>query len=336
MRRPVTALIASGILLLLMTAQVHARVIKIATISPDGSSWMELMRQGAKDVAKQTGKRVRFKFYPGGVMGNDKSVLRKISIGQLHGGAVMAGSLSKFAPDNQIYNLPLMFKSFKEVDYIRKRMDASIIQGIEKGGFVTFGLAEGGFAYLMSKMPVQTLDDLGKRKVWIPEGDGMALETVSAFDISPIPLSIADVRTALQTGLIDTVATSPIGAIALQWHTQLSYLLNVPLMYIYGLLAVDLKVFKKLSPDDQKIVRSVMGRIFREMDRQNRLQNSNATDALKNQGIKFLTPSTEALQELYAKAAGVSKRMIETSRFSPQLIKALDTHLKAYRSGQAK
>ena len=97
-------------------------------------------------------------------------------------------------------------------------------------------------------------------------------------------------------------------------------------MYIYGLLAVDLKVFKKLSPDDQKTVRSVMGRIFREMDRQNRLQNSNATDALKNRGI----------EELYAKASSVSKRLTETAKFSPPLIKALDTHLKAYRSGQAK
>ncbi|MFC1825665.1 TRAP transporter substrate-binding protein DctP, partial [Thermodesulfobacteriota bacterium] len=162
MRWSVIAQIMAGLLLVLLTIPVHARVIKIATLSPEGSSWMLLMRQGAKDVAQQTGKRVRFKFYPGGVMGNDKSILRKISIGQLHGGAVMAGSLAKFAPDNQIYNLPLMFKSFKEVDYIRKRMDSLIIQELEKGGFVTFGLAEGGFAYLMSKIPVKTLNDLSK------------------------------------------------------------------------------------------------------------------------------------------------------------------------------
>ncbi|MFC1824369.1 TRAP transporter substrate-binding protein DctP, partial [Thermodesulfobacteriota bacterium] len=173
-------------------------------------------------------------------------------------------------------------------------------------------------------------------KVWIPEGDRAALEAVTAFNVSPIPLSIAEVRTALQTGLIDTVATSPIGAIALQWHTQISYLLNVPLMYIYGMLAVDLKTFKKLSPDDQEVVRSVMGRVFREMDRQNRAQNANAMDALKNQGIEFLTPSPETLQELYARGAKVSKRLIETGKFSSPLIKALDTHLKDYRSGRAK
>ena len=203
-------------------------------------------------------------------MGDDKTVMRKIRIGQLHGGAVVSNSLTKPFPDNQVYNLPFKFRSFEEVDYIRGRMDPIIVDGFEKGGFVTFGLAEGGFAFFMSNSPLRTINDLRSQKVWIPENDATALETVKAFEVTPIPLSIADVRTGLQTGLIDTVATSPIGDIALQWHTQIEYLMDMPVMYLYAVLAVDRRAFRKISSDDQKIVRNVMGRIFRNIDKQNR------------------------------------------------------------------
>ena len=120
------------VLFFLLSSQANAVVLKIATLSPDGSNWMIAMRQGAKEVAKKTENRVRFKFYPGGIMGGDKAVLRKIRIGQLHGGILTSGSLSKFYHDLLVYNLPMVFKSFAEVDFVRKHMDMLIIDGLEK------------------------------------------------------------------------------------------------------------------------------------------------------------------------------------------------------------
>jgi len=127
-------------------------------------------------------------------MGNEHAVLRKIRIGQLHGGAVTGGSLANVYGDIRVYSLALMFKSLQEVDYVRRRMDSLMISGLEKGGFVTFGLAEGGFAYFMSRMPVRTSDDLRERKVWMPDKDSTAMKTMKAFGVKSIPLPIADVR----------------------------------------------------------------------------------------------------------------------------------------------
>ena len=101
-----------------MLPVVQAKTIKIATISPDGLSWMKQLRLAAKDIEKQTEGRVKFKIYPGGVQGDDYTVLRKMRIGQLQGGGFAAGSLTRFYPDLQIYNLPLQFRSFEEVDFI--------------------------------------------------------------------------------------------------------------------------------------------------------------------------------------------------------------------------
>jgi len=321
--------------IVMLTGPAQAMRFKIATLSPEGSVWMQKMREGADELARKTDNRVTIKYYPGGVMGDDKAVLRKIRIGQLHGGAVVGGSLSQFYPDDQIYSLPLKFRSFEEVDYVRKHLDQRIAQGLEKGGFVIFGIAEGGFAYVMSTVPIRTVEEMRRQRVWIPDNDPMILEAVKAFGITPFPLSIADVRAGLQTGLINTVTIPPIGAVALQWHTQINYLMYEPFMYIYGVLAVDHKAFAKISTHDQRIFREIMGRIFREIDRLNREDNVNALEALRKQGIEFIKPSGEALDIWYREAKAVPKRLIRAGKLSQGMVNTLETLLKDYRSKQS-
>jgi len=320
------------VLIVMLSGQAQAMRFKIATLSPEGSVWMQKMREGADELTRKTDNRVTIKYYPGGVMGDDQAVLRKIRIGQLHGGAVVGGSLSQFYPDNQIYSLPFKFRSFKEVDYVRRHLDSRIIQGLEKGGFVTFGIAEGGFAYVMSKVPIRTVEEMRRQKVWIPDNDPMILESVKAFGITPFPLSIADVRAGLQTGLINTVTTPPIGAVALQWHTQINHLMYEPFLYIYGVLAVDRKAFAKISPDDQQRFREIMGLKFRELDRLNREDNVNALEVLRKQGIEFIKPSGEALKKWYDDAGTVPKRLVNAGKLSQDMVDTLETLLKDYRS----
>jgi TRAP-type C4-dicarboxylate transport system substrate-binding protein len=297
---------------------------------------MEKMRDGAEELARRTNNRVRIKYYPGGVMGDDKSVMRKIRIGQLQGGAFVGGSLSNFYRDNQIYSLPLFFRSFKEIDYVREHLDKRIMDGFENGGFVTFGIAEGGFAYVMSTVPIRTVEEMRGQKVWIPDNDSMILEAVKAFDITPIPLSIADVRAGLQTGLINTVTTPPIGALALQWHTQIKYLLDEPFLYIFGVLAVDRDAFLKISPGDQKIFREIMGRVFKALDQRNREDNIKALETLRKQGIEFVKPSAEALKKWCQDASEVPKRLVETDRLSQEMVDTLEGLLKDYRTKESK
>jgi len=305
-------------LLLSLSLSAHSATLKIATLSPDGSLWMKTMKQAAEEVKTATEGRVKFRFYPGGVMGSDDAVLKKMRLGQLHGAAIPGGALSQFAPDTQAYNLPLIFNSYAEVDYVRSKLDGKIQKLYEDAGFVNFGLAEGGFAYLMSKAPIVSPEDLKQRKVWVPSNDSASLAAAKTFEISPIPLPLGDVLASLQTNLIDTVTSSPIGTIALQWHTQVSDITDLPLMYFYGILAISEKAFnKKVSPEDQVIVREIMGKAFKAIDKQNRKDNESAFAALQAQGIKLNKPSdaqkaswkakTDASIESYLQQGGISQ-----------------------------
>jgi TRAP-type C4-dicarboxylate transport system substrate-binding protein len=314
-------------ILLLVSSVADARVFKIATVSPDGTFWMQEMRAAAEEINKMSQGRVEFKFYPGGVMGSDESVLRKIRIGQLQGGAVTAGSMTEIAPDIAIYELPYLFDSLDQVDYVRSKMDAGLIRSLEDKGFVSFGLAEGGFSYMMSDEPLQTVEQVADKKVWLPSNHEVGEAVFSSANISPVPLPISDVLTGLQTGLIDTIITSPIGAIALQWHTKIGYVMDEPLTYFSALLVIDKKAFDKLGEDERQLVRDVMGKAFVRINEQNRKDNVNAKQALLNQGIKFVRLTPESAKQWRQVGDAAMKKLEQQNRYSDKVYEDLMNHL---------
>lgn len=311
----------------------NAVTLKIATLSPEGSAWMELLRSGAAEVARRTEGRVDFKFYPGGVMGDDKAVLRKIRLGQLHGAVITAGGLVQTYGDIQLYGLTMLFDSYAEVDYVRERLDPVLIEGLRAEGFESFGFAEVGFAYAMSKNPVTSISDVQTQKVWTPDGDPGSARVLESFDINPIPLSIADVLSGLQTGLVNGVAVPPVAAIALQWHNQLDYLMDMPLLYVYGTLAVANRPFGRLSDQDQDIVREVMAGVVDQVNSGVRQDNRNAFEALLGQGIERTEPDAQEVAEWRRLAAHSRREMVEDGLVSAQLVESVQGLLDDYRAG---
>lgn len=321
-------------LLVLFIQPIHAQTFKIATASPDGTLWMKELRSAAKNIEQQTAGRVKFRFYPGGVMGSDKSVLRKIKIGQLHGGLITGGGIATVYPDANLYNLPFIFRSYAEVDYVRQRMDKVLMNGLKKKGYISFGFSEGGFAYMMANTPVRGIKDLDGLKVWIPEGDRVSQTSFEAANISPLPLPLADVLTGLQTGLIDTVAGSPVGAIALQWHTQVSYLTDAPLMYLYGSMMVKRKHFEKLSAADQDIVMSEMGKAFALINKQNRTDDQRARQVLQQLGIKFIQPIKNEKAQWKVMADNATKQLLKDGHINANTHQQMLNILASYRNGK--
>lgn len=323
-----------ALLLCLLPLPALAVTLKIATVAPEGTAWMQAFRQGAEEIKARTAGRVEFRFYPGGVMGNDKSVLRKIRVGQLHGGAITGGGLAEIHPDSQVYSLPFVFHSLDEVDFVRERMDARIMQGLEQEGFTGFGISEGGFAYLLSTRPVVELDELKARKVWVPEGDAISYTAFQSVGVHPISLPLTDVLTGLQTGMIDTVAASAVGAIALQWHTRVKYLTDEPLIYLYGSLVIASKAFNKLKAEDQQVVREVFSRVMQEMNAQNRRDDAQARAALQQQGIQIMNLAQES-GSWHGMVEATTRQLAEKNIFSPEILDQLQAAISAYRAQAA-
>jgi len=328
-------LLMATAMLLLNSSIANARTFKIATVSPDGTFWMQEMRAGAEEIKKKTQGRVEFKFYPGGVMGSDESVLRKIRIGQLQGGAVTASSMTPIAPDIAIYELPYLFESLDQVDYVRSKMDDELINALEKKGFIGFGLAEGGFSYMMSDEPLQSVADVRNKKVWLPSNHDVGEAVFSSADISPVPLPLSDVLTGLQTGLIDTIIAPPIGAIALQWHTKINYVMDEPLTYFSALLVIDKKAFNKLKDEDREIVRSIMNDAFKSINDQNRKDNTAAKQALMNQDIEFVRLPADSTKEWREVGDKAIKMLEKQNKYSDKAYSDLMKYLDESKQAQS-
>jgi len=320
------------VLLLTLALPVEAEELKIASLAPEGSSWMQVMRQAAEVVKTRTEGRVILKFYGGGVMGNDKKVLRKMRVGQLDGSTFTPSGLAEVYPNVNVYGLPLLFQSFDEVDRVRASEDAKMRAGLNDAGFVTFGFAEGGFAKLMSNVPVRRLDDLKGRKIWVPEGDRISYAAMQALGLAPVTLPLTDVLTGLQTGLIDIVATSAVGALVLQWHTKVKYVTDLPLEYIVATLAIARTSFDKLTPPDQAVLREVMEDVYKRLDHDNRVENEKAEAALLTYGIQSVTPDQGEMREWRRIVSDANRKEGQAGAFDVAVLDQIEAQLQTLRA----
>jgi len=317
-------------------ATTSAATIKIATVAPDGTAWMREMRAAAEAIKKSTEGRVEIKYYPGGVMGDDATVLRKIKIGQLQGGAFTGGEATVITGDAQVYSLPFLFRDQAEIDKVRAKLDPLLKEQFAKAGFELLGVSGGGFAYLMSTRDIKTRDDLKAAKVWVPQGDKAAELAFKVAGVTPIPLPLSDVYTSLQTGLIDTAANTTSGAIAFQWHTKLKHMVDLPLTYVVGEIVVDKKSFDALSVEDRKAVEDDFATGFARLETSNRADNASARDALKAQGISIEAPDAAERKNWEAVGDEAFKQLKAQGGLSPEMQKALDAALSEARGGAAK
>ena len=100
-------------------------LIKLATLAPEGSAWMKTLTALNAEVMKKTGNQVQLRIYPGGVLGDEKDMLRKMKIGQVQGAVLTASGLSTLDGEIDVLQIPFLFQNYDEVDFILKKMDPS-------------------------------------------------------------------------------------------------------------------------------------------------------------------------------------------------------------------
>jgi TRAP-type C4-dicarboxylate transport system substrate-binding protein len=326
---------ASLALALLAAAPAGAQTLKIATIAPEGSSWMNDMRAGAKVIEDHTEGRVQVKFYGGGVQGNDKQVQRKMRTGQLHGGAFTSGGLNLFQTDADLLSLPLLFETIEEARFVRGHIEDELRRRLEEAGYVNFGLAAAGFAYMMSNKPLRTRDDLAGQKIWIPEGEDAGFAALRSLGVAPVVMPVTDVMTGLQTDLLDSVAVPPVGAIVLQWHTRLDYITDVPIAYVYAGLLIERRAWDRLQPADQKVVREVMEGIYRKFDKYGVADNEEAMQALLDSGLERVHPDPAEVAQWREIADRAQRDLAARGDVDPALLDQVRTLLREFRQNAA-
>jgi TRAP-type C4-dicarboxylate transport system substrate-binding protein len=316
-------------------ARAQEHTIKFATLAPEGSTWINVMKEFDAAVRAESKGKLGFKIYAGGVQGDEKDVLRKIKLGQLQGAGLTGNGLTTVASETRVLDSPFLFRDAAEVDRITQAFGPELNALMEKNGYVNLGWAEVGFVYLFTNHPVRAKEDLSKAKMWMWEGDPIAEAAFKAMQITPIPLSITDVLTSLQTKLIDGVYTSPLAAVALQWFTRVKYMFDLPLANATGAVIVSSKTFQALPADLREILTKNGAKYMRKLTEASRADNAAALKTLKSSGITVTSPS-QADIAAYEEVGARARRMLAGSLFPASLLDRIEKDLAAHRGAAGK
>jgi TRAP-type transport system periplasmic protein len=325
---------ATAFLLVGLDSNSHAEnkhIIKFSTLAPEGSSWMKSLRRFSGKVKKATEGNVSFKFYPGGVSGDEIDVIRKMRIGQLHGAGFTGVGLGAVLPEVRVLDLPFLFQSDQEIEHVYQAMNEYFVERFEKKGYILLGWVPVGWIHFLSQKPIQTVADLRASKPWLWEGDPLVEQAYEGLDVQPIPLSITDVLLSLQTGMMDTVYSSTQGALVLQWFTKVKHITRLRMGYATGGVLISKRKFEKLPPAYQEALRKIGSECLTELATVIRKDNLKAEKVLENNGIKWVPqPDPAALKEF--QQAGVTARQnLSGKLFSPKLLNRVLRHLDEVR-----
>ena len=314
-------------------AEADPVTLKLATLAPEGSAWMKAFHRINEELTSKTEGAVTMRAYPGGVMGDDQAVLRKMRIGQIHIAGLTGLGLGFILPDTQILGTPFLFRNYREVDHVVTGVTGTIEQHFLKQGFVLIGWSEIGFIYMMSNKAVGRLEDLQSLKVWVPEGDRVGQAVFAKAGVSPVPLTVPDILLALQTGLVDVVYNSPTAAIALQWFTKVKYITRVPLGYALGGVVITQKAYQKIPQKHRKTVGEIFRRNLVTLNAQTRKNNEEALQIMIEEGIQPVDPTPEELAR-FQKIAWDAREEMAGRVFSADILHEVTMYLNEVRGGE--
>lgn len=299
--------------------------IKMATLAPEKSTWMKAFNALAAQIRSETDGAVKFRMFPGGSLGDEGVMIRKIRTGQIDGAAVTNVGLGSISKQVLMLQLPLLFKNYKQLDHVRDKMSPTFESMLEKEGFKLGAWGDVGFIYIFSNTPVKTVSDIKKTKMWVWSMDPTIKKVADVVGVNGVELDLPDVLPSLQTGMIDSFTNSPYGAIALQWYTKAKYVTNLRLSMGIGASVLSMKTWEKMDSDIRDVITKATADTQTKLLKAIRRSNKKAVSTLQEKGIQVVEP--ENFLE-WANTGVAVRNELTKSVFDKSLVDKMLQHVK--------
>jgi TRAP-type C4-dicarboxylate transport system substrate-binding protein len=301
---------AAAVLATAPAARAENVEIRLATLAPSGSPWMEVLGKAQAEIKTKTGGRVTLKYYEGGQQGDERDFVRKMGLGQLDGAAITSIGLAMIDESIRVLELPMLFQSAEEVDYVADKMWPYFQKKFEKKGYKLNDRGEVGWIYFLSKGKVEKIADLKGQKLWMWGDDQLVGAMFKKLGLNGVPLGVPEVDSALTSGKITACYGSPVAAVSLQWYSKVKYMTSMPMTYSIGATVVSLESIKKISADDQKTLETISKRGSTKLRKVIRKANEDAKTTMTRKGVTVVQTPVAMVADFEKNAQAVWKDLV--------------------------
>ena len=316
--------------------QAAEKSLRIGSLVPKNSLYHRQLLDVADSWRTAQGGGAKYLVYPDGSQGGEAEMARRMRIGQLQGALLSVVGLREIEPSiAALQSMPLLFRSWEEVDYVREKMRPAMEKKFLDKGFVVLTWGDAGWVRFFSKEAAVRPDDYKRMKffAWGSEPDQQAI--MKSLGYTPVPLETTDILPAIQTGMINVVPSTPYFALATQIYNTAPNMLEINWAPIVGALVVTRKAWDDMSPAVQQAVRAASDKAGAQIRTKAREEVQEAVEAMKKRGLTVNKPNAEQMKEwndlaerLYPRIRGT---MVPAETFDEVM-----AHIKTFRAGKAK
>lgn len=314
-------------------AQVVAP-LRIGSVVPKNSLYHQQLLEIGEAWRSAQGGSARFTVFTDGSQGGEAEIVRRMRIGQLQGGLMSVTGLREIEPTiAALQSLPLLFRSWDELDHVREKMRPAMERRFLERDFVILGWGDAGWVRFFSKEPARRPDDYKGRKffAWGSEPEQQAI--MKSLGFTPIPLETSDILPAMQTGMINVVPSTPYFALATQVYETANQMLEINWAPIVGALVITRRAWDAMTPAAQQALKVAGEKAGVQMRTRARAEVDEAVEAMKKRGLVVNRPTTEHLREWQELAERLYPR-IRGTMVPAETFDEVFAHLKAYRASR--
>ena len=315
-------------------AAASAQTIKLGTLAPKGSPWFDNLQDMASDWNEASNGRIKVRIYPGGSIGDEQDMVRKMQIGQLQGAVLTAEGLSIIVPEVLALQMPMIFKTDGELDYARDALQPELEALFEARGYKILNWGDIGWVRLFARDPAITVEDLGKQKLFTWAGDPELAEGYKMQGFKVVPLPVPEIFSGLQSGLIDAVFAAPVAALSYQWFGIANNMAELKVLKLIGATVVTQKTWNKIKPEVRDDVLAAAIQAGNNAREKIRNFEDEAIRVMREHGLTTHPVSAEEAAD-WEKSARSSWVVYTSSNVPAELVERVEALRDEYRKQQA-
>jgi TRAP-type transport system periplasmic protein len=326
-------LIIATIILLTNLTGASAQVIKLGSAAPEGSPYHKALLEIAQSWKTISDGKVTMRIYPGGIVGDESDMIRKMRIGQLSGAALTTVSLISIVPDIEAFSFPSIIRTDEEIDHIIEKVGPVIEKQLSEKGFTLVGWTLAGWVHFFARQPVVSPEDLRKQKIFFWGSDTAYIELLKRSNFQPVPLPVSELLPSLQSGLLEAFASPPAVALAFQWYTKAPNMTAMRWQPLPGCVIVDNRQWNKIPGELQAELITSARSIMVNLMRQSRQLENDAIEAMKKNGLTVHEVPDSVRQEWIDIVHREGYPIFIGPRFSRDIFNQVQTALDVFRAG---